>query len=226
MFTVPFALLYYAELTVPSGLASVIFAAHAILVALLAHFVLHDEPLTAARVAGVLTGFAGVAVVFWERLTGHRSWLGETAILLTALIQAASSVVVRRTQAAVHPVVLSAIGSATAAVVLLAASFLFEGGPVVRLTAKGIGSVLYLGIFGSVIAFTLTIQLIHELGSNRVAMTVYVTPLAALLWGHLFRGETLGPRLFLGTLLVVAGVWLASRVPLRGPRPVAAPAEG
>ena len=54
-------------------------------------------------------------------------------------------------------------------------------------------------------------------------MTVYVTPIAALVWGHLFRGETLGPRLFLGTALVVGGVWLASRVDLKA-APVDSPA--
>ncbi len=223
MFTVPFALIYFAELPVPSGLAAVLFAAHAIFVALLAHFVLRDEPLTSARVAGILIGFAGVIVVFWERRSGHHTWLGEAAILACAAIQAVSSVVVRRTQRALDPVVLSAIGCAVGSVCLLGASFLFEGGPVIRLSAAGVLAILYLAIFGSVIAFSLTIHLIHVLGSNRVAMTVYVTPIAALVWGHLFRGETLGPRLFLGTVLVVGGVWLASRVDLKA-APVDAPA--
>jgi putative membrane protein PagO len=214
MFTVPYALIYFGEMTVPSGLAAVLFAVHAIFVATLAHFVLHDEPLTAMRVTGILVGFAGVVLVFWERLHGHHSWLGEAAILACAAIQAVSSVVVRRTQKGLHPVVLSSIGCGIAAALLLGASFLFEGGPVIRLTAAGIGAILYLAVFGSVIAFSLTIRLIHELGANRVAMTVYVTPIAALVWGNLFRGETLGGRLLLGTALVVVGVWLASRVPL------------
>jgi drug/metabolite transporter (DMT)-like permease len=212
MFTIPFALIYHAELTVPSGLAAVLFASHAIFVALLAHFVLHDEPMTAPRVAGILIGFLGIVVVFWDRMSGHRSWIGETALLLTALIQAGSSVLVRRTQRGVHPVVLSSIGAAVAALVLLSASFAFEGGPVIRFTAAGTAAILYLAIFGSVIAFTATIYLIHAIGSNKVAMTVYVTTIAALAWGHLFLGEPLGPRLFLGTALVVGGVWMASRV--------------
>ncbi|MEO6461804.1 MAG: EamA family transporter, partial [Candidatus Eisenbacteria bacterium] len=206
MFTVPFALIYYGELTVPSGLAAVLFAAHAIFVALLAHFVLHDEPLTPARVIGILTGFAGLIVVFWDRMSGHQSWRGEAAIIACAAIQAVSSVVVRRTQKSLHPVVLSCIGCAVGALVLLAASFLFEGGPMIRLTAAGVGAILYLAIFGSVIAFSLSIHLIHELGSNRVAVSVYVTPVAALLWGHLLLGETLGRWLLLGTALVVGGV--------------------
>ena len=213
MFTVPYALVYLGERTVPSGLAAVLFASHAIFVALLAHFVLRDEPLTGLRVAGVLTGFAGVVVVFWDRLSGHHSWIGESALLLSAAIQSVSSVLVRRTPR-LHPVVLTCIGSSVAAVLLLAASFLFEGGPMIRLTARGVGAILYLAIFGSVIALTLTVRLIHVLGSNRVAMTVYVTPITALVIGHVILGETLGPRLLAGTALVIGGVWLASRASL------------
>ncbi len=227
MFTLPFGLIYFAEQTVPSGLASVLFASHAIFVSVLAHFALADEPLTPARLAGVLVGFAGVVVVFWDRMSGHRSWIGESALLLTALIQAGSSVVVRRTQRGLHPVVLSCIGAAVAATVLLAASFAFEGGPMIRLTAAGVGAIVYLAVFGSVIAFTATIHLLHELGANRVATMVYITPLAALLWGHLFLGEVLGPRLVLGTALVVLGVWLSGRVRRPAPvHPAAAPTAG
>jgi len=222
MFAVPFALIYTAEKTVPSGLTAVLFATHAIFVALLAHFALGDEPLTLARVAGIIVGFAGVAVVFWGRSEGRHAWLGELAVLGCAAIQAVSSILVRKTQKDLHPVVLSAIGAMVGAVCLLTASFLFEGGPVIRLGPAGIGSVLYLGIAGSVIGVTATIRLIHVLGANKVAMTVYVTPIAALLWGHLLLGETLAPGLLLGAALVVGGVWLASRVPLKSGVPPAA----
>ena len=211
MFTIPYALIYYGEMTVPSGLTAVLFASHAIFVALLAHFFLGDEPLTAARIAGVLIGFVGVIIVFRDRMGGEGSWLGETAVVACAAIQAVSTVIVRRTQRGLHPVVLSCIGAAVAAVVLLAASFAFEGGPVIRVTAAGVGSILYLAIFGSVIAFTASIRLIHVLGANRIAMSTYVTPIAALLFGHVLLGEPLGSGILLGAALVVGGVWLASR---------------
>jgi drug/metabolite transporter (DMT)-like permease len=219
MFTIPYALIYYAEQTVPSGLAAVLFATHAFFVAILSHYLLHDEPLTPSRVAGVILGFVGLLVVFRDRIGGGHSWIGETAIVACAAIQAGSSMLVRRTRHPLHPVVLSCIGAGIAAFVLLASSFAFEGGPVRRYTAEGIGAILYLAVFGSVIAFTATIRLIQVLGANRVAMTVYVTPVAALLWGNLLLGETLGGGLLVGAALVVVGVWLASRT---GPRPVTA----
>jgi drug/metabolite transporter (DMT)-like permease len=225
MFALPFGLIYFAERTVPSGLASVLFASHAIFVALLAHFWLPDERLNPARTLGVLVGFAGVVVLFWDRMSGHASWLGELALLATAAIQATSSILIRRTQRANHPIVLSCIGAGVAAICLLAASALFEGRFVDRWTLPGTIALLYLTLFGSVVAFTLTIHLLHELGATRVASIVYITPVAALLWGYLILGEPVGDRLALGIALVVFGVWLTNRASRRPQAGIAATAQ-
>ncbi len=221
MFAIPFALIYTAERTVPSGLTAVLFAPHAIFVAILAHIWLPDERLTPVRVLGVLGGFAGVLILFADRLSAHASWLGETAVLLTGLIQATSSILVRRFLRATPAIVLSCIGTSVGAVVLLLASLLFERGSWHPASAGAWLAVLYLAVFGSVIAFTVTIRLLHDLGANRVAMSVYVTPALALIWGALFRGEAIGPWLLAGTALIVFGVALTS---LSGPR-AAAPVQ-
>ena len=217
MFAIPFALIYYAEQTVPSGLAAVIFASHAIFVALLAHFVLHDEPLTMGRVIGIVIGFAGVVLVFHDRLRGERSWLGEAALVLTAAIQSTTSIAIRRAAGRVHAVVLSCIGAGIGAVVLLTASAALGERLLARMTPTAAASIAYLAVFGSVVAFTITIRLIQVLGANRMAMTVYITPVAALLWGHLVLGEMLGQGLWLGVACIVGGVWLASRAPAPAP---------
>ena len=213
MFTIPFALIYFAEQTVPSGLAAVLFSAHAIFVALLAHFVLHDEPLTPARVLGIAVCLAGLLIVFHDRLHGAGSWLGEAALILTAAVQATSSIAIRRARGRVPAVTLSCIGTGVGAVVLLGASAALGEPLLERMTPKGAASIVYLGIFGSVIAFTLTIRLIEVLGANRLAMTVYITPVAALLWGWLFLGEQLGRGVAAGAACIVGGVWLAGRTP-------------
>jgi len=213
MFAIPFALIYYAEQTVPSGLAAVLFASHAIFVALLAHFVLHDEPLTAARLVGIGACLVGLVLVFHDRMSGERSWLGEAALVLTAAIQSTTSIAIRRAKGRLPAVVLSCIGSGIGAVVLLGASFASGEPLLARMTPAGAATILYLAVFGSVIAFTVTIRLIEVLGANRMAMTVYITPVAALLWGWLILGERLGQGLWLGAACIVGGVWLASRAP-------------
>ncbi len=223
MFAIPFALIYYAEQTVPSGLSAVLFAAQAIFVALLAHFVLHDEPLTAGRVLGIGIGLVGLVLVFQDRLRGERSWLGESALILTAAIQSTSSIAIRRAQGRVHAVVMSCIGAGIAAAVLLAASAALGEPLFARMTPTAAATIVYLAVFGSVIAFTLMIRGIEVLGANRMTMIVYIAPVAALLWGHLALGEELSRSLWLGVACIVSGVWLSSRAPAPS---VGSPANG
>ncbi len=213
MFAIPFSLIYWAQQVVPSGLTAVLFASYAIFVALLAHFVLRDEPLTTGRIVGIGIGIVGLALVFHDRATGARSWLGEAALILTAAIQATSSILIRRAGGQIHAVVLSCIGVGVAAVVMLAFSAALGEPLLARMTPKGALTIVYLAVFGSVIAFTLTIQLIRVMGANRLAVQVYVTPILALVWGRLVLGEVLGPGLWPGIACIVGGVWLASRAP-------------
>ena len=168
---------------------------------------------TPARVLGIAVCLAGLLIVFHDRLHGAGSWLGEAALILTAAVQATSSIAIRRARGRVPAVTLSCIGAGVGAVVLLGASAALGEPLLERMTPRGAASIVYLGIFGSVIAFTLTIRLIDVLGANRIAMTVYITPVAALLWGWLILGEQLGKGLWLGAACIVGGVWLASRAP-------------
>lgn len=210
MFTIPYALIYYAERTVPSGLTAVLFASNAIFTAIVTHFALADERLSPLKVLGIATGFSGVVVVFWDRMRGHASWIGEAMIVTSALIQGTTGTLVRKNPS-VPPVVQSCIGSGVAAVTTLTASALFEPAPFARATWQGWVAVLYLAIFGSVIAFTLVLSLLHRIGANRVASSVYVTPVIALLLGKLVENEPFGVRLALGSALVLVGVWLTNR---------------
>jgi len=198
---------------VPSGLTAVLFASYAIFVALLAHFLLKDEPLTTGRVVGIVIGLVGLALVFHDRVTGARSWLGEAALIFTAAIQATSSVAIRRAGGRTHAVVLSCIGVGVAAIVMLTFSAALGEPLLARMTPKAAATIVYLAVFGSVIAFTLSIRLIQVMGSNSVAVQVYVTPVLALVWGRLVLGEVLGPGLWPGIACIVGGVWLASRPP-------------
>ena len=136
---------------------------------------------------------------------------GEALIVFSAAIQGTTGTLVRKNPT-VPPVVQSCIGAGVAAATTLPAALLFEHEPFSHATWQGWLAVLYLAIAGSVIAFTLVLSLIHRIGANRVASTVYVTPLIALTLGSLLEHEPLGARLAVGSALVLGGVWLANRV--------------
>jgi drug/metabolite transporter (DMT)-like permease len=82
--------------------------------------------------------------------------------------------------------------------------------------------VLYLAVFGSVIAFLLYFWLLKHWDATRAGMLSVLTPVIAVVLGSIFRSEPLTPRLIVGTALVLTGVVVAttSRRPKKGDRPL------
>ncbi len=208
-FVVPYVLVYWAEQSVPSGLVALLFATFPLWVALFAQLVLPEERLTATGTVGLLAGFAGVAVIF----VGDVGALGSAGTARTAAIFllspvscAAAQVTLRRCGRDIDPFALTAppilATGAVAAVLHLA---LERGRPLV-FDAATVGSVLYLGVFGTALAFLLYFRLLARLAATRLALITFGFPIVALAVGALLFGEPLGPRLLAGAALVLAGV--------------------
>ena len=77
-----------------------------------------------------------------------------------------------------------------------------------RLTVKGVGSVVYLAIFGSCMAYTTYIWLIREVTPDKLSTIAYVNPLVAVILGWLILGETLNQWQVAGMLVLLGGVVL------------------
>ncbi|HEY4573604.1 MAG TPA: DMT family transporter, partial [Thermoanaerobaculia bacterium] len=105
-FTIPYGILYWAEQWLPSGLAAVIFATMPLQTALVAHFVLPDERLTARSLTGILIGFAGIAVLFsgdFRTLGGSQVARAAAVMLISPLCAGLANVAVKRWGGGIHP---------------------------------------------------------------------------------------------------------------------------
>ncbi|MCB0978165.1 MAG: EamA family transporter [Acidimicrobiales bacterium] len=213
-FVVSYGVVYWSEQWVPSGLGSVLFATFPLFVALLAHLFLPGERIAATSTAGILLGFAGVAVIFSEDLSalgGSEVGLAALVMLISPISAAVGSVAVKRWGRGLHPL------STTAPPMLLAALVLGGGGVAVGEPAHLAPStastvaLLYLGIFGSALTFGLYFWLLEHLSATRLSLMTYLIPVVAVSVGTFWLGEPMTPRVLLGAALVVAGVALASR---------------
>ena len=210
-FCMSYGVVYWAEQWVPSGLAAVLFATYPLFVALLAHFMLPQERLALPETIGSLIGFAGVGVIFSEdfaALGGKQVAVAAAVMLISPLVSAIASVMVKRWGHGVHPFSLTAVPMAIAAVVMGMMALGFEGDRPVVWDRVSVSALLYLAIFGSAITFTLYYWLLSHLPAKRLALIAYVIPVEAVLIGTL-RGEPLTLRVLGGSALVIGGVALA-----------------
>jgi len=232
-FTVSYGIVYWAEQYVPSGLASVLWGTFPLWVALFAHFYLPGERLTARSVVGVLTGFAGVAVIFSEDLSRLRlaenvgevsqvpdAGLGSGAVpvalaaavlLLSPLSAAVANVAVKRWGGHLHPLSLTAVPMLVTGAVMGTLAAAFEDLGAVRFDARTVGAWLYLSLIGSAVTFTLYFWLLSHLTATRLSLITYAIPVVAVVVGTVILGEPVTSRVLIGSALVVVGVAVAVR---------------
>ena len=210
-FAVSYGVVYWAEQWVPSGLTAVLFATYPLFVAAVAHFLLPAEALTWREALGILTGFAGVGVIFSEDLSalgGPGVALGAAVLLISPFVSAVSSVAIKRWGGGMHPFSLTtvpmAIGAAATGLVALATE---RGRPFVW-SGASVSALLYLALAGSAVTFTLYYWLLSHMPAKRLALITYVIPVEAVLIGTAL-GERLTARIVAGSGLVVFGVALA-----------------
>lgn len=200
----------FAVLYLPSGSAAVLIYLQPILVGFMAWMLL-GEGLSATKLLGLGLGFSGVVAVSAGSLSGELSLLGVVCGVLAALSWAVGTVHFKR------------FGSQGSTLWFVAGSFLLGGGVLtalgllmepfsgIRWTGVFVASLLYTSVAGSGLAWVLWLGLVAAGEASRVAAYVFFVPLVSVVVGALFLGETLSYTLTLGTVLVVAGIYLVNR---------------
>jgi len=213
LFCLNYGLFYTASLSLTTGLVSIVFSTMVFWNALGARWLM-KQPLDYRALAGGVIGIAGLMMLFWGEL--HRfSWLdsGSSALVLCLLgtLSASSGNLVSATLQK-HTM---SVWNSTAYGMLYgtALTFGFAGlsnYPIqFEWTFIYVGSLLYLVIFGSVIAFGSYLTLVGRIGPGRAAYATIAFPVVAILVSVLFEDYHLTPLALLAVALVVAGNWLA-----------------
>lgn len=213
LFCCNFLCFYYASQWVPSGLVAVVFSTAPIWNAINGRLFM-ARPIRRQVVAGALLGLSGIALLFLPQMQGH--WndngmlLGLGLALLGTLCFSTGNLLSSRMQSlGLSPWMTNTwammIGATilTCGALVLGMPFNFEPG------ARYLGSLLYLAVPGSVIAFTAYLLLVGRIGPDRAAYSTVLFPVVALTVSTVFEGYRWTPLAFGGLALVLGGNLLA-----------------
>lgn len=222
-----YAFVYWGEQFLASGMTAVIFSTTPFFVGGFAYVIL-GERWTRAQVACAVLAFLGVAVISLPDLRqGVAQVLPVAAIVVAAAGAGLGSVIMRRDHHVVPPFLLNAGSMLVGTVVLWGLSLASGERPVAPHGAAGWGSLLYLSLFGSVVAFVLYAQLLRRWPAGRAGTLVFLTPLVALAAGALVRDEAPNAGSWVGIALILGGTGmffaLGRRKPVAPAAPVPAP---
>ena len=210
VFWLDYAAVYWAETRISSGLTAILFSTMPLMTSLLSAYWTRSETLSGRKVAGILVGVAGTALLFWphERL-GLQEALGMLAALAASLCAAINLVMMKKHGRHSDPFVLNFLGMGLGAACLLAMSAAMESWSALAWTQSNVLALAYLSVFGSVIAFWAYYYLIKRMDATIVSLSTLIIPIVALVLGRAFLHETVAPTAVAGIATILAGVAIA-----------------
>jgi len=216
-FGLDYGLVFWGENQISVGLTSILFSTMPLFVLLLAHFMVPAERMTRRKLAGILVGISGVTLIFSRQLqiSDMLALWGAIAVLAAAAFAGLSSVLIRRHGTHIDPAVLTTVQMTAGLVPLLAIGLVFEGSPLnLQWTPLAWASLLYMAFVGSAMAFVLLYWLLKQIGAVRSGLIIPFSTVVAVLLGIVILKEAFTWRTAIGGLLVLLGLFTASR-PLR-----------
>jgi drug/metabolite transporter (DMT)-like permease len=209
LFSLNYILVYLAELYLTSGLVSVIFSMIIVLNVIFGSLFLRI-PIKLRVISGAALGLIGLTIVFQPELSTFDLSSGRSLGLLMCVggtISASlGNIVSARNQRSGLPVIqTNAFGMAYGAIFMLILAFVrgveFRFDP----SLEYVGSLLFLAIFGSVIAFGTYLTLLGRIGPDRAGYVTVLFPVIALVLSTLFEGLSWSVAGIIGVVLVLVG---------------------
>ncbi len=210
--------LAYAELIVPSGLASLMITISPFWYVIFEAALPGGVKIHAPTVLGMVVGFAGTALLFLPGASGgfnRQTLVGFLILQIGCIGWCLGSIYQRRQATRAHPIVTGAVQQ-LACSVGFAPVALFTMPRHIAVTERSMWAVIYLVVFGSIIGYSAFAFAIARLPVAIVSIYPYVNSVVAVALGWLFYREPFGPREFAAMVIIFAGVgivkWQTSRV--------------
>lgn len=198
---------YWAAQFIPSGWISVIFGLAPLMTALMANLLLKERHLSFSKICAYCLGVSGLYIMFGSALLlGENSVLGIAGVLVATFLQSISAVWIKRINAGLPALSQVTGGLRLALPFYLITWVMIDGQWPGNLSTVNMSAIIYLGMIATTIGFFLYYYLLTHLSATRVALISLMTPVMALMLGHLVNREPLTKQTLTGTSLILAAL--------------------
>ncbi len=202
-------LVVWCEQWVPSGLTALIVATLPLWMAVFEGVLPAGDRLTVKKISGILIGFCGLVILFWPDLkssldTGYLR--GVLVLFLAPCSWAAGSIYSKHRPVRTNPLMAASLQMIIAGIILMSIGVSFGEFRRFVFEPLGVGALIYLVIFGSIVGYGSFIYVLSKLPASKVSMYAYINPVIAVILGWLVLGERMDGWMIAGTAVVLAGV--------------------
>jgi len=211
-YVIPYAIVYWAELYISSGLTSIIFAVMPLFVIIFSWIAFSKESITTNQILGTILGFGGIVIIFSENLSLDLSkqMIGIIAVLISAAMQGVIAVTIKKYGHHLNPLSMNFLPMFSAGVILLALAFSFENSSAWVFDSAAVLSITYLAFIGTVAAFTTYYWLLKRVNVVILSLSSFISPIIAVILGWLFINENFSFQTLVGSAFVLIGILFAN----------------
>ena len=210
---IPFACFAFSLLSITTSLSSILNATVPMFGALVAWVWLKDKP-ALSRMAGMVIGFTGIALLTWDKASfkpdasGASPGLAMLACLVACLCYGIAASFAKKHMGGIHPMVTAAGSQMGATLGLLVPAIWLW--PARTPSSTAWLALLVLGVACTGVAYILYFRLIEKAGPQRTLTVTFLIPVFAVFYGAVFLGETVTPWMLLCAVVIICGTALAT----------------
>jgi drug/metabolite transporter (DMT)-like permease len=209
LFSINYWLFYLAELHITSGLAAVIFSTIVVMNMVNGNLFL-KVPFDPKVIAGGTLGLTGIIFVFKPELSSFHladsGIKGMVLCLIATYCASLGNIISARNQKNGLPIIQSnAYGMAYGTILMLAVALIKGKQFAFILSTSYVTALIYLAVFGSIVAFGCYLTLIGRIGADRAAYATLLFPIVALLISTVWENYHWSHEAFIGVTLILFG---------------------
>ncbi len=207
-------LVSWSEVHIPSGIAAIICSLMPMVVILINLSINREEKPTVPIILGVAIGLTGIVLIFGEHVSEFSKieyLMGILMTLVAVLSWAAGSIWIKKHNANSNPFLNAGLQMFFGGLFALPFSFIFDDLSSVSWSPEAFYSLIYLIIFGSIIAYAAYSYALGKLPMTIVSLYAYVNPLVAVVLGWMVLDEKLNAKIGIAILITIAGIYIVNR---------------
>jgi drug/metabolite transporter (DMT)-like permease len=210
--TIPFSLIAIGTNKIDSYLAAMLMSTTPITGSILAHFFIKEEKITFLKSLGIILGFSGILLLFFDQLIINESnYLFVLIVLLGSTFYSISGILILKKLKNSGNLNVTTSTLIWSVITLLPLSFIFENPLKSTPTFESTISLIYLGVVATGFAWWLRFKILQKNGIVFQTQVAYLIPIFGVIFGALILDEQITWKVIVSLIIIMSGIYIVKK---------------
>ena len=210
--TIPFSLIAIGTNKIDSYLAAMLMSTTPITGSILAHFFIKNEKITFLKSFGIILGFAGILLLFFDKLIINESnYLFVLIVLLGSTFYSISGILILKKLKKSGNINVTTSTLIWSVITLLPLSFIFEDPFQSSPTLESTLSLIYLGVVATGFAWWLRFRILSNNGIVFQTQVAYLIPIFGVIFGAQILDEQITWKVLVSLVIIISGIFIVKK---------------